>query len=152
MSAKTTQTKRRNPKGEPSGEGGKEQRYSEEEVAKALRSTGGLITQAAAKLGCDRATIYGYFERYPDLKKIRQEADEQVSDLAEANIMTAVRDKNLSISQWWLNQKARHRGFGDRMTHENDPDNPIPSGGGRVIIKIVRPKHSPDGNGVTVKT
>ncbi|RZN30517.1 hypothetical protein [Bradyrhizobium sp. Leo121] len=99
-----TKTTVRNPKGNPSGKGGKEQRYTVDEVERALRNSLGNVSIAATVLKCERQTIYEYMERYPDrLRPIRGQCRADIADIAEGHLLVAVR----SGKEWAVSQALR---------------------------------------------
>lgn len=58
--------------------GGRPRRYSAQEVAEALRATGGNATAAARLLGCDRVTVWRYVQRQQAKKRTRVRVGEHV--------------------------------------------------------------------------
>jgi hypothetical protein len=126
-------TRKPNPKGNPSGQGGQEQKYTEAEVREAFFKASGIVALVSSVLEVDRKTVYRYMERWPDLKEIRKDADEKTTDHAEANIMEAVIAKDKSMSQWWLKHKARHRGYGDSIEIAGPGGGPIQT---ESVVKV----------------
>lgn len=49
-------------------------RFTPDEIAGALRDTGGNVTRAALVLGCNRDTVRRYLLRFPELKEARRQA------------------------------------------------------------------------------
>ncbi len=60
------------------------------EVIEALEETRGLITFAAARLGCSRATIHNYAARYPTVKDTIHWQRREITDAAMAQLWDAV--------------------------------------------------------------
>ena len=54
--------------------GGRRVEFTQAQVARALTATGGFVTSAAKRLGCDPKTVYRYMERYASLKDVLGEA------------------------------------------------------------------------------
>ena len=52
----------------------KNQRYTYEEIAAALRASYGNATKAGRLIGCTDKTIRHYIRRYPALKQVRRQA------------------------------------------------------------------------------
>ena len=91
------------------------QRYSQRQVADAIRSTRGLVTLAARSLGCDRSTVENYCDRYPAVRKALEEARNQRLDIAEAMLFSAIDKGELQAITFFLRTVGRHRGYGDRV-------------------------------------
>lgn len=94
-------------------------RHTQAEVIDALRLTGGIITDAARKL--ELASSKGLRERIrttPALLEVLEEIREETKDLAEGNILKALKDNDKDISKWYLASLARDRGFGNKSEIE----------------------------------
>jgi hypothetical protein len=66
------------------------QRYSVGEVVSALETSHGLITIAAASLGCSRATIHNYARRYPTVADTLYWQRRELTDIAMHALWQAV--------------------------------------------------------------
>jgi len=66
------------------------QRYSVGEVVSALEQSHGLITIAAASLGCSRATIHNYARRYPTVADTLYWQRRELTDIAMHALWQAV--------------------------------------------------------------
>jgi hypothetical protein len=66
------------------------QRYSVGEVVEALEQSNGLITQAAARLGCSRGTIHNYAARYPTVAETLKWKRLELIDAAMSALIDAV--------------------------------------------------------------
>jgi hypothetical protein len=91
------------------------ERYTEEQVEKALRDAKGMLTYAARSLGCTLHTVKNYIERYPGLARVRVEAREEIVDMAEAALVKQINEGNAACIIYALNQLGRHKGYGVRM-------------------------------------
>ena len=83
-------------------------------VADALRQASGNMTAAARVLGVSRQNVRQFIETHEICRIAHDEASETVSDIAEANIVRAIHNGDMKASIYWLRNKARHRGWGDR--------------------------------------
>lgn len=83
-----------------------------EQVTEALRKANGNMTLAARSLGVDRTLMTYYVQNYATVKAAHDEAAARVSDIAEGNIVSAIMKGNLNESHYWLENKARDRGYG----------------------------------------
>ncbi len=86
-----------------------------EQVRKALKRAGGLRTETAKILRVSRATVYHYLERWPELHETIQDAEEGLKDVAEGKLAAAIRGGDLRAVTYYLDRKARDRGYGNRQ-------------------------------------
>lgn len=94
----------------------RKQRFKMEQVADALRRSGGVKSVAARALGCDRTTVHNYCLRYPELQAVADSQVEELLDVAEGNIRRTVYAGDLETSKWILRTRGRDRGYGDKQT------------------------------------
>ena len=87
-----------------------------DQVIEALRQTHGNMSLAAHKLGVTRETINYYVNTYATAREAMQTAAAAVSDIAEGHLVQAVKRGDLKQVQYWLENKARDRGYGQRNT------------------------------------
>ena len=91
------------------------QRYTQLQVADAIRSTRGLVALAARQLGCDRSTVENYLHRYPKVREALEDARTQQLDVAEAKLFQAIDRGELSAVTFYLRSVGRRRGYGDHV-------------------------------------
>lgn len=100
-------------------------KHSQEEVIEALKETGGIVSQAAEKLGLSSApSLRARIRKSPALLKVVDEIRESTKDLAEGNIIKALKDGDKEISKWYLASLGRDRGYGNKLEVD-----------GRVVIQ-----------------
>lgn len=109
-------------------------KFSKKQIADALRKSGGRIATACKYLeeaygrSLHRNAIYQMMERHPDLREIRDWAQERIVDIAEHNMWEAVRKKDLKASRYILSSLGRSRGYGVQRHEHSGPDGkPIPA-------------------------
>lgn len=86
------------------------------QIIQALRETGGVISDAAKRLGL--ATAWGLRKRINSnqkLKDVLAEIREDTKDLAEGVVMTALKSGDKDIAKWYLAALARDRGYGNKQ-------------------------------------
>ena len=101
---------------------------SPEQYAQALRETFGNVSMAARKLGVEHRAVAYAIEKHPVVKEAHDEAAEQITDIAEGHLVAAVRKGDMKQVQYWLENKARHRGYGSvyvHNTHSGPNNGPI---------------------------
>ena len=83
-----------------------------EQVIAALKETHGNMSLAAKRLKVERPTISYYVANHPTVKAAHDEAAAYISDMAEGHLVAAVMKGNLDQVKYWLENKARDRGYG----------------------------------------
>jgi hypothetical protein len=95
------------------------QHFTSDQIAQALRDSDGLISYTAQKLNCSYSTVINYLERYPELKKIREELDEKNLDVSENQLFKQIKDGNSAAIFFHLKCKGKHRGYIERSEIEH---------------------------------
>lgn len=80
-------------------------------VKDALEKTRGNLSMAAQSLGVSRQTVYAYMERYPELKDIRADAVEYVTDIAEGHLEKMILSGDQRAVEFWLRYRGKGRGY-----------------------------------------
>jgi hypothetical protein len=80
-------------------------------VKDALEKMRGNVALTAQSLGVSRQTVYSYMTRYPDLKDIRADAVEFITDVAEGHLETMVLQKDQRAIEFWLRYRGKARGY-----------------------------------------
>lgn len=83
-----------------------------EQVIAALRKTNGNMSLAARDLKVTRQAIKHYVDTYSTVRQAHDEAAAHISDIAEGHLVNAVLKGNLDQVRYWLENKARDRGYG----------------------------------------
>lgn len=86
-----------------------------EDWLKAIDGSGGIIETIAARLGVHRKTVWQKKKDYPEIALAIQEEVEACTDLAEINIRKLLKDGNAKVSMWYLDRKAKDRGYGNQV-------------------------------------
>jgi hypothetical protein len=96
-----------------------------EDYIGALRETNGNISLAARRLKVERRAVQYAIQAHPTVKAAHDEAAAHISDIAEGHLVNAVLKGNLDQVRYWLENKARDRGYG-RMPAGNPLDGMTP--------------------------
>lgn len=100
----------------------KTEKFKPEQIAEALRATAGIHVAAAAKLRCSRYTIARMVKRYPKLQKLQDELNEEILDVGESVLVTALKseDKRIALdaAKFLLKTKGKTRGYVERQEVE----------------------------------
>lgn len=115
MPSKAEPSKRKSPKSPPPK---KEEFFTPDQVAEALRLNHGNASAAARVLGCHPDTIRNYCAKYPDVQAARESGTEVRLDMAEASL-----DRAVGKGEGWavcfiLKTKGRSRGYIERFESE----------------------------------
>jgi hypothetical protein len=115
------------------------ERYTAQQVIDAITGSGGIQAVVAAKLGCDRATISLYAKRYKTVRDALDQAEEELTDLAESKHVTRIRDGYWPAIQYRLSTKGRRRGYGEQVD--------VTSGGvslAELMRQVIADRHEED--------
>lgn len=97
------------------------QKFTPEQVEMALRATAGVYTLAAAWLesktgrSCSTNTVSNYIKRYPKLAAAEEAILHQNLDLAETELLKAIRGGNMTAIIFYLKTKGKQRGYTERQ-------------------------------------
>ena len=83
-------------------------------VADKLREYHGNQAAVARAFGVDRSRITQYMEQHPELRAVKQEAEEAILDHAESALYRAVLQGELAAVKWLLATKGKGRGYVER--------------------------------------
>ena len=87
-------------------------RLTDQQIIDALYDMNGILAAAARKLGCTRQTIYNRMEKSPEIADSYEDASQTTTDKVEAKLVAnCLKGKERSIF-YYLNNKARDRGYG----------------------------------------
>jgi predicted transcriptional regulator len=85
-----------------------------EALERALRKAGGLYADAARLLGLSRQTVRDRVEGSARLKAVVAEAREELLDIAESKLVSAIKKGNLGAICFFLRTQGRNRGYVER--------------------------------------
>jgi hypothetical protein len=90
------------------------EKYPVELVEMALRTSAGVYSVAAEKIGCARNTIANYVKRYPYLADALTEIEDGNVDLGEAQLISAMSKGESWAVLFYLRCKGKRRGYTER--------------------------------------
>lgn len=111
-------------------------RVSKRKLAAAIPGSGGIITQIASRTGYEWHTVKAHIEADDELRQLLEDEEARVDDMAEATVITSIKDGNTQDAKWWLARRRRER-FGDNVD--------VTSGGERVTFTVRPVKTSAEG-------
>ena len=81
----------------------------------AIYNARGVLAKAADELGVTRRTLYNYMQRWPDLARAYEDAQERLLDLAENVLVGAMQRGSLPAAMFVLKTKGKDRGYTERQ-------------------------------------
>lgn len=90
------------------------EKFTADEVAKAITEASGILTAAARILGCSRTTVHRYVNQYATVKAAYEEANESMIDFAEQQLFKNIKAGKEASIFFFLKTKAKHRGYVER--------------------------------------
>lgn len=93
------------------------EKFTPEQVAEALRASGGLYSRAAERLleatggTCSPSTITRYVAHHRRLHRVLAEIAEVNLDSAEGRLLDEIKNGNLAAITFYLRTKGRRRGY-----------------------------------------
>lgn len=93
---------------------GAPEKASVKKILKAIKGTGGLITDIAAKLNVHYHTVLNYRDRYESVKQAIEDERNRILDKAERNLFTKIQEGDEDTSKWFLARKGRDRGYAEK--------------------------------------
>jgi hypothetical protein len=106
------------------------QRYTIEQVTKALVQSKGLVYLAAKRLRCEPETIRNYCKRYPAVQATREALRGEMVDLAEQKLWESIQRGEAWGITLCLKTLGRDRGYVERQEHSGSQDAPM-------LLKVV---------------
>jgi len=100
-------------------------RYSIAQLKEALEKAGGFISIASKSLGCTRKTLYNYILKYPELKELLDDVREGYLDMAEAGLLSHIKDKDKQCLFFYLKTQGKNRGYVERQEFTGKDGEPI---------------------------
>lgn len=103
-------------------------KFTKVQIKDALNKTGGRVTSAclylekAYGITISRTSLYKWIDKHPDVKEIRDKAQDRIVDIAEYNIWQAVRNGDLKQSRFILMNLGRKHGYGIHRVEHADAD------------------------------
>lgn len=113
------------------------EKFTTEQVIKAIRDRKGIISSVADALGVSRLTVYNYAQRHPTVHQALQDERERMVDTAESALYVALANKEPWAISLTLKTLGKNRGYVERQENENRES-------GEVTIKVVYADHRTD--------
>ena len=104
-------------------------RLTKDKVKQALRKQNGNISATARSLKVDRAQLYRFFKKYPDVREYRDDIFDERLDKLEDKLFEMAMNDNIAALIFALKTHGKERGYSEKTITENDTT---------LKIKVVR--------------
>lgn len=110
-------------------------KYTPEQVIRAIEDTKGLVTLAARRLNCHPNTIRNYAKRYKSVERALIEERERMTDVAELALYNKIQEGEGWAVCFYLKTQGKARGYVERQEIEHS---------GEIAMKAYTTEASPD--------
>lgn len=100
--------------------GRKKKIFKKQDILKAIKDSGGIITTVALALDCDWHTAKANIERYEETREAFNGELETGLDLVEGKAYSQARNGDGAMIRFILATKGRNRGYGDAPPQQSD--------------------------------
>jgi hypothetical protein len=90
-------------------------KHNPDQVIEAIKGTGGIKVTIAKRLDVTRQTVDNYLRKWSTVNDVYIEECESVTDMAEANLIQEIRDRNFQAIRFYLQTKGKDRGYVERQ-------------------------------------
>jgi hypothetical protein len=90
-----------------------------------LRQCGGIKTVAAERLNVGRTTLYAFLNEHPEIQEADSEIADELLDVAEGQVVIALRSGDMQTVRWYLELKGKDRGFVRRVETTGKNGGPV---------------------------
>jgi len=94
-------------------------------IIEAIKGSAGIVSTIAKRMGVEWHTANDKIQKYPEALKAFQDEREGILDMAEATILTAIKQGDAGSAKWLLSTLARSRGFGDKVEVSGKDGGPV---------------------------
>lgn len=116
------------PKGERPQGGGSQPKLTERDIPRViamLRNCGGIKTVTAEKLNVSRTTLYAFLSEHPEIQAADSEIADELLDVAEGQVVIALRSGDMQTVRWYLELKGKERGYVRRVETTGKNGGPV---------------------------
>ena len=113
---------------------GRNKEFTAQEVIKAMKGTGGILSVVSDKLGCSSKTVQNYIKEYPTIKEAWISERLRLRAAAEMTIVNKVKGGDLKAAMFIINQLDPNTGEFTPPTMRQELSG---IDGGDIVIKAV---------------
>lgn len=115
---------------------GRPAKFTQAQVAEALRETRGMVSLAADRLQCSQQSVRNYIERYPALTGVLADQRERMTDVAELKLAQAIQNGDAWAVCFYLKTQGKSRGYVERSEVTGAGGGPV-----ALTITVVEDRH-----------
>ena len=112
-----------------------------EQIAQALKATGGFITMAATKLNVTHSAVSQRVSKSKKLQKVITRIQAENLDLSESGLIKHLKDENLNAIKYYLSNKGRERGYGQNIELTGKDGEPLLKPQVQIKVEYVEAGH-----------
>lgn len=90
------------------------ERYTAKQMIAAVPGSGGLQTEIALRVGCDRRTVARFAKNYPTVAEAIEQEQASIIDMAQGKLAMAVKSGQPWAIKFMLATIGKRRGFTER--------------------------------------
>jgi hypothetical protein len=96
-----------------------------QELIDAIPGSGGIVTVIAKRAGCSWHTARKWIDSYPSVLVAYENECERLLDMAESEVILAIRNHDLQMVRYYLSTKGKKRGYTERTEITGKDDGAI---------------------------
>ena len=89
--------------------------YKAEEVARAIKGSGGFVTAIAGRLNCTPRHVYNLLKKYESARDALFDEREGMRDMAEGEMFKKIKGGDTTMIIFFLKTQAKDRGYVERQ-------------------------------------
>jgi len=89
-------------------------KFTESQILKALKGSGGIKSTVAKRLGCTWDTANNAINSTDVTKRAFQDERETILDMAETTLLKSVQEGDVQSSKWMLSTLGKNRGYNEK--------------------------------------
>jgi hypothetical protein len=90
-------------------------KFTADQMIRALNETKGMITLAAQKLDCAPNTVRRYIREYPTIAQAQKDARDKMTDAVELKLYEKIMSGDTTAMIFYLKTQAKERGYIERQ-------------------------------------
>jgi hypothetical protein len=90
-------------------------KFTADQMIRALSETKGMITLAAQKLDCAPNTVRRYIREYPTIAQAQKDARDKMTDAVELKLYEKIMSGDTTAMIFYLKTQAKERGYIERQ-------------------------------------
>ena len=116
-------------------------RYTNAQFLEGIKDSAGIISTVARRVGCDWNTAKKRILDNAKLTAAFEHEQQTVNDMAEATVISSIREGNTHDAKWWLARIRKER-FSERTEHTGAEGKPVEIS----MVEIIMPEDDSDTN------